>query len=111
MLSDLLRAAHEGAATAVRQVVHHVATVGDVRRLWWAIRDLNTRVAAMEPHGPCVGACRLCTGPLHVCVRDALLTTDDGVTFKRTLLKCARCGMVRPIDSPTGDAPAGEVGY
>lgn len=103
--------AQEGAGRAARVAVHHVATAGDLRRLWRCVGDLNERVARLEPRGEPLALCAVCGGGLHLLKR-AELADRDGTLFTRTVLRCADCWALRPMDAPRkrdGDA-AGEVG-
>jgi len=107
----LLWKAQESAGRAARVAVHHIATAGDLRRLWRCVGDLNARVARMEPRGEPLALCAVCGGGLHLLKR-ADLADRDGALFTRTVLRCADCWALRPMDAPRkgrGDA-AGEVG-
>ena len=85
-------------------VARRTATSALARR----VGDLNTRLAAMEPHGPAVGICQVCGGGLHLIASDIAINAG-GVHVKRTLLRCARCWCLRPIDRPDTGGDAGVI--
>ncbi len=111
MVGDLLTAAHEGAGRAARSIAHHVATTGDVRRIWRNVNDLNRRLAAMEPRGEALGICALCGGPLHL-VKAVPWSTAEGAVFTRVLWRCGDCWALRPFNVPRkgGDDGASVAG-
>lgn len=110
VLGVLAGEAWDGAARLARAAALHASEARDLRRMWRNINDINQRLARLEPRGEAVGVCAVCGGALHVVALDLVMAPMVGPTYRRDLLRCARCWCLRPIDRADGtgggDAPA-----